>query len=241
MNLRLGILSGMLLLASAVSPQAPVPPPVSPGGASESGVRGPAAPNPSLLGSSVQNPAPPANANLVEQHSTPATSAGKYSAPSNAVFCAILASMTGAILVGIVLVGVRLRSDKDWTFAVAMSEADGKPSVSRLIAFLGLLIIVSLILGVGYSSLWVFLQAGQAPRLGGMSTFLLACAGLFTPYFANQISHMFGASIRPLIPSPGRDSNSKFRPSIPNIELTRHSLRCAGQAAHLRRRIRDAN
>jgi hypothetical protein len=116
------------------------------------------------------------------------TSPAQRTTPApNAVFVSVFAAMTLVALMGFLFLGRILRQDKDWTFADAMSGADGKPSASRLIAFLGFLVIVAVILGISYSTIWVFLETGQLPVLSGATTFLLACAGLFTPYLANQI------------------------------------------------------
>ena len=90
-----------------------------------------------------------------------------------------------------------LRHDRDWSFADAVSAADGKASSSRLIAFLGFIVMITVILGIGYSSLWIFLQTGQLPSLTGATTFLAACAALFAPYMANQIGMAIGGPVPP--------------------------------------------
>lgn len=122
----------------------------------------------------------------------------KFAATPTAVFWALFAAMTLILCVGLLAFVRTLTRDKDWSLADAMSGPDGKPSSSRLIAFLGFLVMVVVILGIGYSSIWAFLQTGQLPTLSGASTFLLACAGLFAPYFANQIGLAVGG------PSPAQ-------------------------------------
>lgn len=63
-------------------------------------------------------------------------------------------------------------------------------SVSRLIALIGLLVIIVLILEIGYAAAWHLFVCGSVPDLGGIKTFLLAMAALFTPYIVNQIREM---------------------------------------------------
>lgn len=60
-------------------------------------------------------------------------------------------------------------------------------STSRLIAFVGLLGILCLAVGVGYSVVFSILINGQAPDLKQASWFLAAMASLFAPYLANQV------------------------------------------------------
>jgi hypothetical protein len=128
------------------------------------------------------------------QSAAPGSSATlPYSRPPDYVFWLVYGPMIAILVGGFIYVGKMLGKDRDWNFADAMSGADGKPSSSRLIAFIGMLVIVTVILGIGYSSLWVFLTTGTFPALSGVTTFLVACAGLFTPYLANQIGTAIGS------------------------------------------------
>jgi hypothetical protein len=117
-----------------------------------------------------------------------------YSQPPDYVFLLIYAPVIAILVGGFIYVGKTLGKDRDWNFADAMSGADGKPSSSRLIAFIGMLVMVTVILGFGYSTLWVFLATGTVPVLSGATAFLVACAGLFTPYLASQIGTAIGSS-----------------------------------------------
>ena len=60
-------------------------------------------------------------------------------------------------------------------------------SSSRLIAVIGLFVIVVSGLCILTVATWVLLTTGKTPDLAGLSTFIAAQAALFTPYFANQI------------------------------------------------------
>lgn len=129
----------------------------------------------------------------------------KFMPAPDRVFWIVFAAMTLVLFGGIGALSRHLGRDRDWNLGDLMSGADGKPSASRMIAFLGFLVMTAIILGIGYSSLWVFLKTGQLPSLSGASTFLVACAGLFAPYFANQIGLAIGgtttnsASLAPVV------------------------------------------
>jgi hypothetical protein len=60
-------------------------------------------------------------------------------------------------------------------------------STSRLIAFVGLLGILCLALGVGYSIVYDIIIRDHPPQLTQVSWFLGAMASLFAPYLANQV------------------------------------------------------
>jgi hypothetical protein len=128
----------------------------------------------------------------VPKQSPDMASAPKFSPATDSTFWVIFGAMSLVILAGITVFARVLKSDRDWSLADAMSGADGKPSTSRIIAFLGFLVMIAIILGIGYSSIWVFLKTGQLPSLSGASAFLAACAGLFAPYFANQLGLAIG-------------------------------------------------
>lgn len=60
-------------------------------------------------------------------------------------------------------------------------------STSRLIAFIGLLGILCLALGVGYSVVYDIIIRDKTPELTQVSWFLGAMASLFAPYLASQV------------------------------------------------------
>src|SRR5262249_55569665 len=67
-------------------------------------------------------------------------------------------------------------------------------SSSRLIAIIGLFVIAISDLLILIVATWVLVTTGKAPELGGMSAFVLAQAGIFTPYFANQLKQGLAGS-----------------------------------------------
>ena len=134
---------------------------------------------------------------LVENKAVPAASTtepAKFVPAPERVFWIVFGAMTLVLFAGIGSLSRQLGRDRDWNLGDLMSGADGKPSASRMIAFLGFLVMTAIILGIGYSSLWIFLKTGQLPSLSGASTFLVACAGLFAPYFANQVGLAIGGA-----------------------------------------------
>ena len=72
-----------------------------------------------------------------------------------------------------------------------LKDKDGNPvfakSSSRLIAFIGLFGIIVWIVGLSIPTLYQFACTGKVPELSGVSTFLLAQAGVFAPYIANKL------------------------------------------------------
>jgi hypothetical protein len=176
-----------LLASGARADQTAVQPAVQP--AVQSPVAGSATTPPATGGASTA----PAKPNESPVPAAPGTEPIKFIPASDRVCWVIIGLMTFILFFGVFICGRHLNNDKDWNFGDLMSGADGKPSASRMIAFLGFLVMTTIILGIGYSSLWVFLKTGQLPALSGASTFLVACAGLFTPYFANQVGLAIGS------------------------------------------------
>jgi hypothetical protein len=67
-------------------------------------------------------------------------------------------------------------------------------SSSRLIALLGLLGILTTVVGIGYAIVWNLFLYGTVPDLSNVRSFLFGAACLFAPYLANQLSGVFGSS-----------------------------------------------
>jgi hypothetical protein len=97
-----------------------------------------------------------------------------------------------------------LMSSKEWSLADAVSEeTDPQPplasgqkpimvaSSSRLIALLGLFVILSLFLGVGYYILWCLFTNCQMTSLKDVTSYFYAGLVLFAPYIANKFSDAF--------------------------------------------------
>ncbi len=130
------------------------------------------------------NPAPTAPTGTTG--APPAAGAGS-SAPSYG-FWVTYGAMTAVLVIFIVVIVVSL---KNWSLKDALMDdsANGgpKPSISRLIALLGFVVIISIYLGIGYSVIFRLLSGGAVGDLTGLGTFLVGAAALFTPYLANQI------------------------------------------------------
>ena len=122
-------------------------------------------------------------------------------------FWIIVALIT--ILLAFVLLALisGLRQSAAWSMGDALSEEAGnqpnplpagqKPimvaSSSRLIAFLGLSVILSLYLGFGYMILWDhFFNPSKPIDTKTLLTFLFGGATMFAPYVANQVASAFG-------------------------------------------------
>jgi hypothetical protein len=77
--------------------------------------------------------------------------------------------------------------------------ADGKPvtitelrgSSSRVIAFVGMVVILMMFMGFGIFSLYAFAKNGEMPDSQNIAYFLLGGSMLFAPYGANQFSALF--------------------------------------------------
>ena len=70
-----------------------------------------------------------------------------------------------------------------------------RASVSRLIALVGMFVIVFLFLGFGIVLVKTYAESGTAPKQGDVEsirTFLLAGMTLFAPYLVNKFSGIFG-------------------------------------------------
>lgn len=72
----------------------------------------------------------------------------------------------------------------EWSLAEALQDTDKKPSSSRMIAFLGLCILMVLYMGIGYVAIWRLLNNEALPNV---NTFLLTGLSLFAPYAFNQL------------------------------------------------------
>lgn len=138
----------------------------------------------------------------------PAGGGAAFSVAPASVFWAAFVIMTILLLLLFLIVALGLLRSKDWHLGDAVSEEAGnqpsplpvgtKPvmvaSSSRLIALLGLLVILMMFLGFGY----YFLYAAFACNLGTGNVkqvviFLFSGATMFAPYLANQLQSAFSA------------------------------------------------
>jgi hypothetical protein len=117
----------------------------------------------------------------------------------------MITSVLGLLLM-FLLAGL-MRSNT-WSLADALSEeaayqpnplpAGTKPimvaSSSRLIAFLGLVVILCLYLGIGYAYIWDrFFKPDAAINMKNLLAFLFGGATMFAPYLVNVLSTAFSS------------------------------------------------
>ncbi len=85
-------------------------------------------------------------------------------------------------------------------------------STSRFIALFGLLGILTIVLGVGYTIIWNLLLYQKPPDLSEVRSFLYGAACLFAPYLANQLRATFEKSPD----KTGADPKSSDKPAADN-------------------------
>lgn len=107
----------------------------------------------------------------------------------------------------LVVMGIRwlargLHKDNAWSMGKALSDNvnveqtdlqdPGKtilapmPSSSRLIAFLGMIVLLATFLGVGTVMIWTLGTTGKVPEMESAQGFLLAGMSMFAPYLISQ-------------------------------------------------------
>ena len=99
------------------------------------------------------------------------------------VYIAMVGLLAAVLLT--VLISV-MRTGSEWTLAGALTE-EGKPSTSRLIAFLGFSVIIAIYYGIGLSLVYRLLTGQAIGDVTGLGTFLAGAAAVFAPYIANQV------------------------------------------------------
>ena len=130
------------------------------------------------------------------------------------IVLAFITALGGFLLLSLV---AGLKGNAAWSLADAISEEAGdqpnplppgvKPimvaSSSRLIAFLGLSVILCLYLGFGYVYLWErFFRPSAMMDSKNLLAFLFGGATMFAPYMANQLSSAFSTYTAPQPPPP---------------------------------------
>ncbi len=139
----------------------------------------------------------------------------KWVSPANwFIYLVILIVLIGS-LISILIIRTSLVNEK-WSIANALSEGtqlteigeDGKvitddsnnprmitklyPSSSRLVALMGMIVILFMFLAFGSFSLFSFAKTGEMPNsINQVTKFLLAGLTLFAPYAVNKLSKLF--------------------------------------------------
>lgn len=116
----------------------------------------------------------------------------------------MITTMYILVIVGFLAIWKGLRSDKNWSMARALSEntvleqqdptdATKKtivsidlPSSSRLIAFIGLVVLMVTFLTLGAVMIWTLGRTGQVISMENAQNFLLAGMTMFAPYLISQ-------------------------------------------------------
>ena len=158
----------------------------------------------------------PASTGVSESNKTKSNSSWE---PANqwVIYGVILSILFGGLV--ILLKIISALSNSKWSLADALSEeasvvslesdgnsgfrprlgVDGKPimvtelraSSSRMIAFVGMVLILLMFLGFGIFSIYSFAKTGVMPNTDYIINFLTAGMTLFAPYLVNQFSAIF--------------------------------------------------
>jgi hypothetical protein len=170
----------------------------------------------------------------------------KFTSPSFIAF-AISSFVATAFLAGIVcyvLVAIRKAQNAGWSLGEALSEESTfQPkttetksqviifaSTSRVIALVGLMGILSTVIGMGYSIMWNLTIYGTVPDLTQIRSFLLGSACLFAPYLANQLSGIFTPTSKP---QPSASDAQSSTSGVSGIVPTSPVANAAAQAVQL--------
>ena len=162
-------------------------------------------------------PAPPQKNEKTNNANAPDESARPSSRDSIEAFWWTFKVMTRLLIVLVVVLIVSLAIFSfrgKWSLADALSEESSvQPdphqvkmvaSSSRLIALVGLMGILAIVLGIGYSIVWnLFTGAAGNLNLGEIRKFLFGAATLFAPYLANQLRAIFDESSTTKTAVPG--------------------------------------
>lgn len=148
--------------------------------------------------------------------SAPATTESAFPAPTWVVVL-VFGAVLGFLLISLSAVRRSLANDPDWKLAHALSEELDTPppptppaagatgvtppvapvlvgSSSRLIAFMGMLVIMAFFTGVGLWLLWSLLRTGRVPAdMERLVNFFYGGAMLFAPYMVNQLRAALGS------------------------------------------------
>lgn len=154
----------------------------------------------------------------------PASASAAFVALEPLVVWLIILVINLLILYGVRQVVRGLDLDPEWTMSRALSEntvveqthpterdQNGQPIVlkaplpssSRLIALLGMIVIMGIFLGMGDVIIWSLATSGKLPDLEKAKDFLYAGAALFAPYLISQTREALKAfGSQPQAPAP---------------------------------------
>jgi len=121
---------------------------------------------------------------------------------SEGLLLCILAATYALVLLGVHWLAKGLHKDNAWSMGKALSENTiveqndlqnpgmtvmaPMPSSSRLIAFLGMIVLLATFLAFGTSMIWGLGKTGTVPDMEHAQGFLLAGMSMFAPYLISQ-------------------------------------------------------
>jgi hypothetical protein len=145
-----------------------------------------------------------------------AVAQGAWTPPPGWFTYGVIGIVVVGAIVSMLLVRAALAAAKTWSLSDALSEetevssiVDGKPqinaatnepvtvilmmaSTSRLIAFMGMLVLILMFVGFGSFALYGFAVSGTLPAsIDQVGKFLLAGMTLFAPYAVNKFAGVF--------------------------------------------------
>ncbi|MDE2183567.1 MAG: hypothetical protein KGJ78_11155 [Alphaproteobacteria bacterium] len=140
----------------------------------------------------------------VAQGTGPGGPLAGYTPPADVFIYTVLVITLALIVVAVIaIVNALAQSAKNaaapWRLSDALSEEGDVTnpqgmkitimvaSSSRLIALLGMIVIMALFLATGTIAIWTYAKTGSAGNFDGMLKYFLAGASLFVPYSINQI------------------------------------------------------
>lgn len=114
---------------------------------------------------------------------------------------ASIAVLLGFYILVFNITGSKFDKESDWSLGKALSETSGDgssanpimfiPSSSRLIAFLGSLVLIGTFLSGSFYVVWGLFNCQPMDRLDDFGKFILAGSALFAPYAVNKLSEIF--------------------------------------------------
>jgi len=178
-----------------------------------------------------------------ESSPTPGTRATVVEAATAFYLTAAIVTLLLGGLLRFMLSGLgKAQNNSQWSFGDALSEESTyQPkeirqksdvitfaSTSRLIALVGLMGILSIVVGIGYTIIWNLYVNARVPDLSDVRTFLYGCACLFAPYLANQLSGIFTPSAKTQAGSPSSALITGVSPGSPTAAAGARALHVTG-------------
>jgi len=159
------------------------------------------------------------------------------------VLCAFVSTVLLGVTISFVLIKINAAQASGWSLTEALSEESifqpkvitqksdviTYASTSRVIALIGLMGILSIVVGVGYTIIWNLTIFGTVPDLSQVRSYLYGAACLFAPYVANKLSSAFTPSAKPQSDdNPATTAVTGVAPATPMANPAAQQLRITG-------------